>query len=146
MTIDWANFSPSSALSGGLLIGLSAAALILTMGRIAGISGILGGFLSFRRDDVGWRIAFLGALIASPTVYRIVANLPDAKIEAGWRTLLIAGFLVGIGTRYGAGCTSGHGVCGVARLSPRSMAAVATFMAAGILTVFATRHLIGATS
>ena len=142
MTIDTLHFTPWSALAGGLLIGLAAAALILFNGRIAGISGIAGGLLRPARGDAGWRISFLLGLVAAPLVYLLGAPLPAVRVEAGTATLVVAGLLVGIGTRYGAGCTSGHGVCGLSRLSPRSLAATAAFMLAGFATVFVTRHLL----
>lgn len=143
MTIDWTNFTPWTSLAGGLLIGLAAAILVLYNGRIAGISGILGGLLRWPSGDVDWRIAFLLGLVGAPLVYALVAPLPVVDVDAGTATLVAAGLLVGIGTRYGAGCTSGHGVCGLARRSPRSLAATAAFMAAGFVTVFIVRHLIG---
>jgi uncharacterized membrane protein YedE/YeeE len=143
MIIDWHNFTPWAALAGGLLIGLSAALFLLFSGRIAGISGILGGLLAPVRGDVAWRLAFLLGLIGSPLVYAQFAALPAVRAEAGYPTLIVAGLLVGLGTRYGAGCTSGHGVCGLARRSPRSMVATAAFMAAGFVTVYVVRHLLG---
>ena len=142
MNIDILHFTPWSALAGGLLIGLAAAALILFNGRIAGISGIAGGLLRPARGDIGWRAAFLLGLIGAPLVYLLGAPLPEVQVEAGTATLIAAGLLVGVGTRYGAGCTSGHGVCGLSRLSPRSLAATLAFMLAGFATVFVVRHLI----
>lgn len=141
MSIDWQHFTPWTALAGGMLIGLAAALLILFNGRIAGISGILGGLLRPRRGDVGWRIAFLAGLVATPLLYRLWQALPAVRIDAGTPALIVAGLLVGVGVRYGAGCTSGHGVCGLSRLSPRSLAATCAFMAAGFLTVYLLRHL-----
>jgi len=141
MRIDWIHFTPWTALAGGLLIGLAAAAFVLLNGRIAGISGILGGLLRPARGDIAWRVAFLAGLVGAPLVYALFAALPEARIEAGQGTLVVAGLLVGLGTRYGAGCTSGHGVCGLSRLSPRSLVATAAFMAAGFLTVYLLRHL-----
>ena len=135
MSIDWQHFTPWTALAGGMLIGLAAALLILFNGRIAGISGILGGLLRPRRGDLGWRIAFLAGLVATPLLYRLWQALPAVRIDAGTPALIVAGLLVGVGVRYGAGCTSGHGVCGLSRLSPRSLAATCAFMAAGFLTV-----------
>lgn len=143
MTIDWANFTPWSSLAGGVLIGLATAMFLLLNGRIAGISGILGGLLRPIKDDVGWRVAFVAGLIFSPIAFSVAAPLPAVQIDADAASLIIAGLLVGVGTRYGSGCTSGHGVCGLSRLSPRSMAATALFMLAGFVTVFITRHLIG---
>ncbi len=142
MTIDWTAFTPWSALAGGLLIGLAATMFVLLNGRIAGISGIVGGLLEPSRGDVAWRAAFVVGLVAAPALYALFAALPPLVIDASWGALVLAGLLVGIGTRYGSGCTSGHGVCGLSRWSPRSLVATATFMAAGFLTVFVTRHLL----
>ncbi len=141
MTIAWTDFTPWASLAGGALIGVAAALFILFNGRIAGISGILGGLLKPTRGDVLWRLAFIGGVVAAPVVYGLVAQLPEVRIDADTTTLIIAGLLVGLGTRYGSGCTSGHGVCGISRLSPRSLAATAFFMAAGFVTVYAVRHL-----
>jgi len=141
MTIDWVHFTPQAALAGGVLIGLAAAAFILFNGRIAGISGILGGLLRPVRGDAGWRVAFLAGLLAAPLVYGLFARLPEVTVDAGAGTLVAAGLLVGIGTRYGAGCTSGHGVCGISRMSPRSLVATAAFMFAGFVTVYLVRHV-----
>lgn len=143
MTLDWTNFTPWTSLAGGLLIGLAIAMFLLLNGRIAGISGILGGLLRPTKGDIGWRIAFIAGLIFSPIAFSIAAPLPAAQIDAGTTSLIVAGLLVGIGTRYGSGCTSGHGVCGISRLSPRSMVATTLFMLAGFVTVFIARHLIG---
>jgi len=112
-------------------------------GRIAGISGILGGLLTPAKDDILWRLAFLGGLVGAPLLWLLVADLPPIRIEAGYPAVIIAGLLVGIGTRYGSGCTSGHGVCGLSRLSVRSLAATASFMGAGFVTVYVIRHLLG---
>ena len=141
MHIDWQHFTPWTSLAGGMLIGLAAALLILFNGRIAGISGILGGLLRPRSGDLGWRIAFLAGLIGTPLLYQVWQALPPVQIDAGTPALIVAGLLVGVGVRYGAGCTSGHGVCGLSRLSPRSLAATIAFMAAGFLTVYLLRHL-----
>nr|WP_157050649.1 YeeE/YedE family protein [Herbaspirillum rhizosphaerae] len=143
MHIDWAGFTPWTSLAGGLLIGLAVALLILLNGRIAGISGILGGLLRPSKGEVFWRVAFIAGLLIAPLAYGLVASLPTVSIEAGTPTLIISGLLVGLGTRYGSGCTSGHGVCGLSRLSVRSLAATITFMAAGFVTVFVVRHLLG---
>jgi uncharacterized protein len=140
MRIDWLHFTPWPALAGGLLIGLAASAFVLLDGRIAGISGILGGLLRPARGEVAWRLAFLGGLLAAPLAYALFAPLPAARIDTGDGTLVAAGLLVGLGTRYGAGCTSGHGVCGLSRRSPRSLAATACFMLAGFLTVYLVRR------
>jgi uncharacterized membrane protein YedE/YeeE len=142
MTIDWTHFTPWAALAGGLLIGLAAALLVAFNGRIAGISGILGGMLSLPRGDTAWRLAFLLGLVAAPLAYSLVAPLPAVQVDAGTTTLVVAGLLVGVGTRYGSGCTSGHGVCGLSRRSPRSLVATAAFMLAGFATVFIVRHVI----
>ena len=142
MTIAWNTFTPYTALAGGILIGLAAAILVLCNGRIAGISGILGGLLRPSTGGVGWRLAFLVGLMGAPMVYVLAATLPRPQIDAGWGTLVAAGLLVGLGTRYGAGCTSGHGVCGLSRLSPRSLVATLAFMGAGFATVYVVRHLL----
>jgi len=138
--IDWANFTPAGSFAGGLLIGGAAAMLVLFTGRIAGISGIAGGLLTARRADIAWRVAFLLGLLIAPALFRLYGRLPFPRIDAGFGTLLVAGLLVGVGTGYGSGCTSGHGVCGLARLSPRSLVATLAFMAAGMATVFLVRH------
>jgi uncharacterized membrane protein YedE/YeeE len=141
MNIDTMAFTPGAALAGGLLIGLAAAVFVLFNGRIAGISGILGGLIKPRSGDIGWRLAFTGGLIGAPVIYSLFWRLPDIHIEANPVTLIIAGLIVGFGTRIGSGCTSGHGVCGLSRLSPRSIVATLTFMAMGFVTVFLVRHL-----
>ncbi|WP_346839700.1 YeeE/YedE family protein [Microbulbifer sp. SAOS-129_SWC] len=143
MTIDWTAFTPYSALAGGALIGLATAVLLLLNGRIAGISGILGGLLTRTPGETGWRLAFTVGLVAAPVLWLLFHNLPPIHIEAGYPLLIAAGLLVGIGTRYGSGCTSGHGVCGLSRLSPRSLVATLLFMGAGFVTVFVVRHLLG---
>ncbi len=142
MTIDWNVFTPWSALIGGVFIGISAAMFVLLNGRIAGISGVLGGLLRPVRGDVAWRAAFVAGLVAAPLVYALFATVPAARIDADTGALVLAGLLVGIGTRYGSGCTSGHGVCGLSRLSPRSLVATGAFMAAGFVTVYVIRHLL----
>ncbi|MBW8722060.1 MAG: YeeE/YedE family protein [Polaromonas sp.] len=141
MHINWNAFTPWPALAGGLLIGVAAAMFALLNGRIAGISGILGGLLRPARGDVAWRAAFIAGLAAAPLAYAVFSALPAVQIDAGDGTLVIAGLLVGIGTRYGSGCTSGHGVCGLSRLSLRSLTATAAFMGAGFAVVFVVRHL-----
>jgi uncharacterized membrane protein YedE/YeeE len=115
---------------------------VLLNGRIAGISGVLGGLLAPTRGDIGWRVAFIAGLVGAPLVYLLFAEAPSVRIDAPYGALLLAGLLVGIGTRYGSGCTSGHGVCGLSRLSPRSLVATIAFMLAGFATVFVIRHLI----
>ncbi len=143
MTIAWAHFTPWSALAGGLLIGMAAAMLLLGNGRIAGISGIVGGLLRPAPGELGWRVAFILGLVLAPLMFSLVAPLPAAQVDADTLTLIVAGLLVGVGTRYGAGCTSGHGVCGLSRGSLRSLVATAAFMLAGFVTVFVVRHLLG---
>jgi len=145
MSIDWIHFTPWTSLVGGLLLGLASALFILLNGRILGISGILGGLLASRRGDIGWRIAFLLGMGAAPMVFAAVMPadlLSEVRIEASGPAIALAGLLVGVGTRYGAGCTSGHGVCGLSRLSPRSLVATLCFMAAGFATVYVLRHAI----
>ena len=143
MGIDWVSFTPWAALAGGALIGCAATLLALANGRVAGISGILGGLLGPWPADGAWRVAFLAGLIAAPLAWIALAGMPTIAIEARYPVLVAAGLLVGIGTRYASGCTSGHGVCGLSRLSPRSLAATLAFMAAGFATVYVTRHLLG---
>jgi uncharacterized membrane protein YedE/YeeE len=140
--IDWEHFTPWSSFAGGLLIGAAAAAFVLIHGRIAGISGILGGLLRPAGQDIGWRIAFMAGLLGAPALYALFTRLPSATVEAGFPVMAVAGLLVGVGTRYGGGCTSGHGVCGLSRLSRRSLAATLAFMAAGFMTVFVVRHVL----
>lgn len=140
MNIDTTAFTPGAALAGGLLIGLAAAVFILFNGRIAGISGILGGLIKPRRGDIAWRLAFIGGLIAAPVICALFWQLPKISIEANSITLIAAGLIVGFGTRLGSGCTSGHGVCGISRLSLRSIVATLIFMAAGFVTVLLVRH------
>ena len=141
MNIDWTHFTPWTSLAGGVLIGVAAALFALLNGRIAGISGIVGGMLLPRAGDVGWRMAFVAGMLLAPWAYLVVSALPVTEVGASQGTLVVAGLLVGIGTRLGAGCTSGHGVCGISRLSPRSIVATLAFMAAGFATVYATRHV-----
>jgi hypothetical protein len=140
------NFTPYSALAGGALIGVSAALLMLLNGRLAGISGIIGRALPpYQREDIGWRLFFLTGLLLGPLSARLVGgNLADIRIDASLPVLIIAGLLVGYGTGLGGGCTSGHGVCGLARFSPRSAAATLVFMAVAGITVYIVRHWIGA--
>ena len=144
MTIDWISFSPWSALAGGAIIGVAVSMFALVNGRVAGISGIVGGLLRpVSLQDAAWRGAFVAGLVMAPLAYVMFAALPAVAIDADYPLLIVAGLVVGIGTRYGAGCTSGHGVCGMSRMSPRSLVATLAFMAAGFATVFATRHVVG---
>jgi uncharacterized membrane protein YedE/YeeE len=142
MIIDWNNFTPWSALAGGALIGISAALFILLNGRIAGITGIVGGLFKPAKGDVSWRIAFTLGLIIAPIVWLLFSPLPVITIDADYDLLIVAGLIVGFGTRLGSGCTSGHGVCGISRLSPRSIISTLTFMGTGFLTVLIARHLL----
>ena len=138
------NFTPVSALVGGALIGASAALFLVLNGRVAGISGILGGLIYPVRSEIGWRLAFLAGLFMAPLAYvAFGGSLPPVKLTASLGLLVVAGLIVGFGTRLGAGCTSGHGVCGIGRGSPRSIAATLVFMATAILTVLVTRHVLG---
>lgn len=136
---DW--FS-GPALAGGLVIGIATTILLLINGRIAGISGIIGGLLRMQRGDMSWRIAFIAGLILSPVIWQLFHALPEIRVETSTAMLILAGLLVGYGTRLGSGCTSGHGVCGVSRGSPRSIVATLTFMATGFATVYLLRHII----
>jgi uncharacterized membrane protein YedE/YeeE len=137
-------FTPFSAIAGGALIGLSAAILWVANGRIAGISGILGGLLAPLNADFPWRAAFVAGILLAPLLYRASGGtLPDLATPASLAVVLVAGVLVGFGTRLGSGCTSGHGVCGLARLSPRSLAATGVFMIAAAVTVYVVRHIVG---
>jgi len=144
MNIDWAAFTPWSALAGGALIGLAASVFALVNGRVAGISGLLGSLLQRGAEGRGEKGAFLLGLLLAPLFWGVFAALPEIRFETGSLGLIVAGLLVGIGTRYGSGCTSGHGVCGISRLSPRSLVATLGFMASGFVTVFVLRHLLGA--
>lgn len=146
MTIDWVAFTPWSALAGGVIIGLAVAMFALLNGRVAGISGIVGGLLSFsaRSSDRAWRLAFIAGMLVAPLAWLVFVSQPEIIINADYPVLVIAGLLVGVSTRYGSGCTSGHGVCGISRLSPRSIVATLAFMGTGFVTVFIVRHLLGA--
>jgi len=143
MTIDWEHFTPWASLGGGVLLGIASAIFLLLNGRILGISGIVGGLLAPRMGDIGWRLAFLLGMGAAPFVFAAVMPpelLPVVRIDASEPVIALAGALVGIGTRYGSGCTSGHGVCGLSRLSPRSLVATLSFMAAGFAIVYLLGH------
>jgi uncharacterized membrane protein YedE/YeeE len=142
MTLDWAHFTLFRSLGGGLLIGLAAGALALGMGRILGAAGIVGGIVDPRPGDVGWRASLILGLLLAPTILSLFTTLKAPAIESSWPALIVAGLLVGFGTRLGSGCTSGHGICGVSRLSPRSIVATALFMASGFATVFTIRHVL----
>ena len=144
MNIDWNHFTPWASLTGGLMLGVASAVFILINGRILGISGILGGLLPPKLGDIGWRVAFLLGMLAAPTVFIVLAPAglaSEPRIDAGFWTVIAAGLLVGIGTRYASGCTSGHGVCGLSRLSPRSLVATLSFMGAGFFIVYIVRHV-----
>ena len=139
-----ANFTPVSAAIGGALIGLSAVLLMLSTGRIAGVSGIFSGLLNFRGEDKGWRIAFVVGLILAPVIAGFAGyGMAPPKLPASWALLVVAGLLVGFGTRLGGGCTSGHGICGIGRLSPRSITATIVFMVTAVVTVAVTHHVLG---
>ena len=143
MHIAWLSFTPWPALAGGILIGLAAAILLLFNGRVAGISGIVGGLLRPVRGDIAWRAAFVGGLVVAPIAWSLLADVPRIHVQATPLLLIAAGLLVGLGTRLGSGCTSGHGVCGLSRGSPRSLAATLAFMATGFAVVFVVRHVLG---
>ena len=143
MLIDWQNFTPWSALAGGAIIGLAAALLVLFNGRIAGISGIIGGLIKPKVGDTQWRLAFMLGLIVAPILWQLFAALPNIQIDSSYTLLIMAGLITGIGTRYGSGCTSGHGICGISRVSPRSIVATLAFMSTGFVTVYIMRHVLG---
>lgn len=143
MQIDWTHFTPWASLTGGVLIGLSAVMLAAFNGRIAGISGIVGGLMARHPGPMAWRLAFIGGLLLAPWLWRVGMPWPDSTPVSSWGLLIVAGLLVGVGTRYGSGCTSGHGVCGLSRQSPRSLVATLSFMALGFITVYVMRHLLG---
>ena len=144
MNIDWTYFTPFASLTGGIILGIASAVFILVNGRILGISGILGGLMPPKLGDTFWRISFLLGLLVAPTVFHAVVPaqyITAPRIDATDMMVVIAGLLVGIGTRYASGCTSGHGVCGLSRLSPRSLVATLSFMGAGFAMVYVMRHL-----
>jgi len=145
MNIDWAHFTPFASLGGGIILGVASAIFILVNGRILGISGILGGLLPPKAGDTTWRVAFLLGMLAAPTVFHAVVPaqyITAPRIDASDWMVIGAGLLVGIGTRYASGCTSGHGVCGLSRLSPRSLVATLSFMGAGFVMVYVLRHIL----
>jgi uncharacterized membrane protein YedE/YeeE len=144
MNIDWAHFTPFASLTGGIILGIASAIFILVNGRILGISGILGGLMPPKLGDTFWRISFLLGLLVAPTLFHAVVPaqyITAPRIDATDMMVVIAGLLVGIGTRYASGCTSGHGVCGLSRLSPRSLVATLSFMGTGFAVVYVVRHL-----
>ncbi|MBU3575570.1 YeeE/YedE family protein [Polynucleobacter sp. UK-Mo-2m-Kol15] len=144
MQIDWLAFSPGPAFLGGILLGVSAALYVILHGRILGISGIISGLLSPKEGDVHWRLSLVLGLLSAPFLGSLIFDLHTRSvIDADWLAIIIAGFLVGFGANYGSGCTSGHGVCGLSRLSPRSLVATISFMSAGFLMVFVIRHMLG---
>ena len=142
MNVDWLNFTPWSSLAGGALIGLAASLFVVANGRIAGISGLIGSLVQRGSEGVSEKALFLLGLLIAPLLWGLFAAPPQIEFQSGWLGLIAAGVLVGIGTRYGSGCTSGHGVCGLSRLSPRSMVATGCFMFSGFATVFVLRHLL----
>jgi uncharacterized membrane protein YedE/YeeE len=140
--MDLDDFTPISGFVGGLLIGGAASLFVLLNGRVAGISGILGGVFSAAGRDLGWRIAFVAGIVIGPMIVSALGlPVPTVILQASVPVLIIAGLLVGFGTQLGNGCTSGHGVCGLARGSPRSLAATAMFFACAVMTVFVLRHV-----
>ena len=139
-----ANFTPVSAAIGGALIGLSAVLLMLSTGRIAGVSGIFSGLLNLRSEDKGWRVAFIAGLILAPVIAGWIGyGMAQPKLPSNWTVIVAAGLLVGFGSRLGGGCTSGHGICGLGRLSPRSITATIVFMVTAVITVAVKHHALG---
>ncbi len=143
MTIDWAHFTPFSALAGGALIGVAAALLILGLGRVMGAAGVVGGALEIHDSEAPWRWSLIVGLILSPVIARALWGAAAPVFPTHGLALIASGLLVGFGARLGSGCTSGHGVCGLARLSPRSFVATGIFMATAFVTVFVARHVVG---
>ena len=144
MQIDWLSFTPIPSLLGGMILGIAAALYVLLHGRILGISGIVSGLLHPKATDSAWRLSLVLGLISSPFLAAVFFDIfPVVEIDASWFAIVIAGLLVGFGSQYGSGCTSGHGICGLSRLSPRSLVATLAFMGAGFVMVFVVRHLIG---
>ncbi len=144
MQIDWMTFTPVPSLLGGLILGIAVVLYVLLHGRILGISGIVAGLLRPNLSDFGWRASLIIGLITAPFLAALFFGIfPIIEIESDWIAIVIAGLLVGFGSQYGSGCTSGHGICGLSRLSPRSLVATLSFMGAGFITVYVIRHLIG---
>ena len=144
MQIDWIAFTPGPALLGGMILGIAAALYVILHGRILGISGIVSGLLRPRKGDWTWRLALLGGILTAPLWSALLFGMHTITIiDADWIAIIIAGLLVGFGAHYGSGCTSGHGICGLSSLSPRSLVATLSFMAAGFITVYVIRHLLG---
>ena len=144
MQIDWLAFTPGPAFFGGILLGLAAALYAILHGRILGISGIVSGLLSPKEGDVNWRLSLVLGILSAPLLSSLFIDLHTTTvIDADWISIIVAGLLVGFGANYGSGCTSGHGVCGLSRLSPRSLVATVSFMTAGFLIVFVIRHVLG---
>ena len=144
MQIDWLSFTPGPAFLGGMLLGIAAALYVILHGRILGISGIISGLLHPKFTDTAWRVSLVLGLISAPFMAALFFGIfPVVEIESDWVAIILAGLLVGFGVQYGSGCTSGHGICGLSRLSPRSLVATISFMGAGFLTVFVLRHVIG---
>ena len=145
MQIDWISFTPVPSLLGGMILGVAAALYVLLHGRILGISGIVSGLLHPKLTDTAWRLSLVLGLITAPFLGALFFGIfPVVEIDSSWLAIGIAGLLVGFGAQYGSGCTSGHGICGLSSLSPRSMVATLSFMLAGFITVFVIRHMIGA--
>jgi len=145
MQIDWLSFTPIPSLFGGMILGIAAALYVLLHGRILGISGIVSGLLHLKATDTAWRLSLVLGLISAPFLATLFLGIfPIVEIDSSWLAIVIAGVLVGFGAQYGSGCTSGHGICGLSRLSPRSLIATVAFMSAGFVMVFVIRHLIGA--
>jgi uncharacterized membrane protein YedE/YeeE len=143
MQIDWLAFTPGPAFFGGMLLGISAALFVILHGRILGISGIVSGLLSPKEGEVHWRINLLLGILSAPLWGSLLFDLhTNSVINADWIAIIAAGGLVGFGAQYGSGCTSGHGVCGLSRLSPRSLVATLSFMSAGFLVVYVIRHVL----
>jgi uncharacterized membrane protein YedE/YeeE len=144
MQIDWLAFTPGPAIFGGILLGIAAALYVILHGRILGISGIVSGLLPPKEGDLNWRISLLLGMLSAPILASLLFGVNTISIiDADWLAIVIAGVLVGFGSQYGSGCTSGHGVCGLSRLSPRSLVATISFMSAGFLMVFVLRHVLG---